>query len=140
MIEITKFLIDTKKIIKGRNLFDKSRNYNKKGCTVEIEGVTENILKELFAVIPFITTTDLNAAEIKVVLCIARNTYGKRVTECKMSVGDIQKATNMSKRYLQEITKSLISKSILVETEKATPTTPRCIAINDCFKSEKAVR
>ena len=56
MIEITKFLIDTKKIIKGRNLFDKSRNYNKKGCTVEIEGVTENILKELFAVIPFITT------------------------------------------------------------------------------------
>ncbi len=110
----------------------------KKGCTVEIEGVTENILKELFAVIPFITTTDLNAAEIKVVLCIARNTYGKRVTECKMSVGDIQKATNMSKRYLQEITKSLIS--ILVETEKATPTTLRCIAINDCFKSEKAVR
>ncbi len=31
----------------------------KKGCTVEIEGVTENILKELFAVIPFITTAAL---------------------------------------------------------------------------------
>ncbi len=88
----------------------------------------------------YIMCSDLNAAEIKVVLCIARNTYGKRVTECKMSVGDIQKATNISKRYLHDIIKSLISKSILVETEKATSTTPRCIAINDCFQNEKAAK
>ncbi len=31
----------------------------KKGCAVEIGGFAENILKELFAVIPFIITTVL---------------------------------------------------------------------------------
>ncbi len=31
----------------------------KKGCAVEIGGFTKNILKELFAVIPFITTSVL---------------------------------------------------------------------------------
>lgn len=88
----------------------------------------------------YIMCSDLNAAEIKVVLCIARNTYGKRVTECKMSVGDIQRATNISESHLVKMIKRLIKKSILIEIKKATPTTPRCIAINNCFQNKKAAK
>lgn len=84
----------------------------------------------------YLMSADLNAAEMKVVLCIARNTYGNHDVQCEMSVGDIQKATNISKRYLQDMIKSLLSKSILIEIKKATSTTPRCLAINHCYEVE----
>ena len=80
-----------------------------------------------------IMCSKLNASEIKILLCVVRYTYGFHREQHELSQSFIQKATNISKRHLQEMTKSLISKSILIETKKATPITPRCLAINPNF-------
>ncbi len=80
-----------------------------------------------------IMCSKLNASEIKILLCVVRYTYGFHRDQHELSQSFIQKATNISKRHLQEMTKSLISKSILIETKKATPITPRRLAINPNF-------
>ncbi len=80
-----------------------------------------------------IMCSKLNASEIKILLCVVRYTYGFHREQHELSQSFIQKATDISKRHLQEMTKSLISKSILIETKKATPITPRWLAINPNF-------
>lgn len=82
-----------------------------------------------------IMCSKLKATEIKVLLCVARYTYGFHREQHQLSVSFIQKATDLSYHNVQKAVQHLIEKSILIETRRYTPTTPRCIAINPDFHS-----
>lgn len=82
-----------------------------------------------------IMCSKLNASEIKILLCVVRYTYGFHREQHQLSVSFIQKATDLSYNNVQKAVQHLIEKSILIETKKYTPTTPRCIAINPDFNS-----
>ena len=82
-----------------------------------------------------IMCSKLKATEIKILLCVIRYTYGFHREQHQLSVSFIQKATDLSYNNVQKAVQHLIEKSILIETRKYTPTTPRCIAINPDFDS-----
>lgn len=80
-----------------------------------------------------IMCSKLNAAEIKILLCVVRYTYGFHREQHELSQSFIQNATDTSESHSTKMIQRLIKKSILIETKKATSTTPRCLAINPDF-------
>ena len=80
---------------------------------------------------------DFNGSQMKVILCLIRNTYGYGRKECDFSVGFICKNTGIDKRNVIAILKSLIDGRVFNITGASTFTQPRRIALNKNYEEWK---
>ena len=71
--------------------------------------------------------------EIKVILFIARHTFGFHTEKQALSESFIAKGTKICKRWVHEAIQNLLKRNVLVEIKAPTPTQPRELKISSSF-------
>lgn len=80
---------------------------------------------------------DFNGSQLKVILCLIRNTYGYGRKECGFSIGFICENTGLDRRNATAILKSLINGKVFNITSESTFTQARKIALNKNYEEWK---
>lgn len=74
--------------------------------------------------------TNFNGSQVRVILCLLRNTYGYGRKECEFSNAYISKATGINKKNVAAVVKSLVDGKVLEVTQDATFSSAKKVAIN----------
>ena len=82
---------------------------------------------------------DFNSSQIKVLLCLVRNTYGYNRIDCNFSNSYVANGTGISKRRIGEVIKSLEDGNEIIVTKKGTFSSPKKAKINTNYKEWQLV-
>jgi phage replication O-like protein O len=77
---------------------------------------------------------DFNGAQIRVLLCLIRNTYGYGRKECEFSNGFVAKGTGLNKKSVALVMNSLQEGKVIIVTQQPTYTTPKKVKLNKRIK------
>ena len=94
---------------------------------VQLENGYTRIANELLEVI---YSTNFNATQLKIVLCIIRYTYGFSRISHNISISFLSKATGVSKRYISDELKKMIDNKVVTVIQEHSTTTSRILKLN----------
>ncbi len=94
---------------------------------VQLENGYTRIANELLTVI---YSTNFNATQLKIILCIIRYTYGFRRVSHNISISFLSKATGVSKRYISDELKKMIDNKVVTVIQEHSTTTSRILKLN----------
>jgi len=77
---------------------------------------------------------DFNGAQIRVLLCLIRNTYGYGRKECEFSNGFVAKGTGLNKKSVALVVNSLQEGKVITVTQQPTYTSPKKVKLNKRVK------
>lgn len=77
---------------------------------------------------------DFNGAQIRVLLCLIRNTYGYGRKECEFSNSFVAKGTGLNKKSVAAVVNSLQEGKVITVTQQSTYTTPKKVKLNKCIR------
>lgn len=94
---------------------------------VQLENGFTRIANELLEAI---YSTNFNATQLRIILCIIRYTYGFKRKSHDISIKFLSKATGISKRYISDELKKLIDSKVLIIIQEYSATTSRILKLN----------
>ncbi len=77
---------------------------------------------------------DFNGAQIRVLLCLIRNTYGYGRKECEFSNSFVANRTGLNKKSVALVVNSLQEGKVITVTQQPTYTTPKKVKLNKHIK------
>ncbi|WP_312448234.1 conserved phage C-terminal domain-containing protein [Lacrimispora sp.] len=77
---------------------------------------------------------DFNGAQIRILLCLIRNTYGYGRKECEFSNSFVAKGTGLNKKSVALVMNSLQEGKVITVTQQPTYTSPKKVKLNKCIK------
>lgn len=95
--------------------------------TPQLENGYTRIANELLEAV---FQANFNGSQVRVILCLLRNTYGYGRKECEFSNSYISNATGINKKNVAAVVKSLVDGKILEITQASTFNSARRVAIN----------
>lgn len=95
--------------------------------TPQLENGYTRIANELLEAV---FRANFNGSQIRVILCLLRNTYGYGRKECEFSNTYISDATGINKKNVAVVVKSLVDGKVLEITQASTFNSARRVAIN----------
>ena len=92
--------------------------------------ISNELLEEIFR-------CEFNGSQLRVLLCLLRNTYGYGRKECDFSTGFVMKALGSDKKNTSVVIKSLIDSHVIKVVREASYTSARKVSLNKNYDEWK---